>query len=46
VDEGPRFVAALIDGYTGCDIILADMDNAGTADGQDLQPFVNALLGG
>jgi hypothetical protein len=44
VDDVPYFVAALIGGYTGCDITLADMDDSGTADGLDIQPFVSALL--
>jgi hypothetical protein len=46
MDDLPYFVAALIGGYTGCDISLADMDNSGTVDGLDIQGFVNALLGG
>lgn len=46
MDDIPFFVAALIGGYTGCDVTLADMDDSGAADGADLQPFVNSLLGG
>ncbi|HVP13555.1 MAG TPA: hypothetical protein VMV94_20440, partial [Phycisphaerae bacterium] len=40
----PYFVAALIGGYTGCDISLADMNNSGTQDGLDIQLFVDVLL--
>jgi hypothetical protein len=40
----PDFVAALIGGYTGCDITLADMDDLGSVDGLDIELFVNKLL--
>lgn len=43
-DDIPQFVAALIGGYTGCDLALADMDNSSLADGQDIQGFVTAIL--
>jgi hypothetical protein len=40
MDDVPYFVAALIGGYTGCDISLADMDYSGSADGEDIWLFV------
>jgi len=40
----PYFVAALIGGYTGCEISLADMDNSGTQDGLDIQLFISVVL--
>jgi hypothetical protein len=40
----PYFVAALIGGYTGCDISLADMDSSNTQDGLDIQMLINILL--
>ncbi|MCB9857421.1 MAG: choice-of-anchor L domain-containing protein [Phycisphaerales bacterium] len=43
--DTPDFVAALIGGYTGCDISLADMDDSGVVDGVDIQLFVDALIG-
>jgi hypothetical protein len=44
------FVLAMLDSgayaaqYPGCPIALADVDDSGTADGLDIQAFVNALL--
>lgn len=37
------FVDALIGGYTGCDITLADMNGDGVEDGLDIQGFVDAM---
>jgi hypothetical protein len=44
MDDVPYFVAALIGGYTGCDITLADMNCDGNADGLDIAPFVDCLV--
>lgn len=44
MDDIPQFVAALIGGYAGCDIALADMDDSGPADGLNIQLFVDLLL--
>ncbi len=42
----PVFIDVLIGVDTGCiNPTLADMDASGRADGDDIQPFVNALLG-
>jgi len=41
----PPFVEALVGTYTGCDISLADMDDSGTADGVDIQLFIDVLVG-
>jgi hypothetical protein len=43
-DDVPYFVEALMGWYSGCDISLADVDDSGTVDGLDIQPFVNLLL--
>ncbi|MCK6457655.1 MAG: choice-of-anchor L domain-containing protein [Phycisphaerae bacterium] len=40
----PTFIEALIGGYTGCDITLADMNDDGSEDGLDIQAFVNMIL--
>jgi|CXWL01.1.fsa_nt_gi hypothetical protein len=40
-----QFIAALLGYYTGCDITLADMNDSGAAGGDDVQAFVNTLLG-
>lgn len=51
VIDPPLFVLALIDpaAYTAqnvyCDVLLADMDNDGDVDGDDVQLFVNVLIG-
>lgn len=42
-DDIPSFVEALIGEYTGCDITLADINGDGSADGDDIQLFVNML---
>ncbi|MBI5763327.1 MAG: choice-of-anchor L domain-containing protein [Planctomycetes bacterium] len=41
----PQFVEALIGNYTGCDITLADMNDSGLADGDDIHLFVGAMPG-
>jgi 6-phosphogluconolactonase (cycloisomerase 2 family) len=47
----PLFVQALVDpdAYTqenpGCDLLLADMNDSGTVDGDDVQPYVGVLFG-
>ena len=52
VDDVVPFVLALVDpagyqtAYPGCDLLRADMNGSGTADGADIQLFVDALLGG
>ncbi len=47
VDIGdiPEFIAALLDQYTGCDIMLADMDQSGALNGGDIPLFVQAISG-
>ena len=45
MDDLPFFVDALIGGYAGCDITLADMNGDGLEDGLDIQGFVNAMPG-
>ena len=42
----PLFIEAMLDNYTGCDIMLADMDLSGTVDGRDIPQFVQLLTGG
>lgn len=44
-DDIPQFVEALIGDYTGCDITLADMNDSGLADGDDIQLFIGAMSG-
>jgi hypothetical protein len=39
-----QFIAALIGSYTGCDVTLADVNDSGIVDGDDVQPFVDLLL--
>jgi hypothetical protein len=38
------FVDALMGTYTGCVVTLADMNGDGTADGGDIQAFVDKWL--
>ncbi len=47
VDPGDisQFVEALIGDYTGCDITLADMNDSGVADGDDIQLFIDVMTG-
>ncbi len=38
------FIGAIIDGEAGCSPCAADLDQSGSVDGLDLQPFVDCLL--
>ncbi|HKQ47911.1 MAG TPA: hypothetical protein VJZ71_07580 [Phycisphaerae bacterium] len=41
----PPFVDALVQETSGCSSCAGDVDNNGTFDGRDVQPFIDCLLG-
>ena len=47
VDDVLAFVEALLQpgAFSGCDLVLADVNEDGVLDAADVQPFVNKLLG-